>query len=61
MPVIRRAERLVHVPLGDRAYDILIGPGLIARAGAEIAARLKGRRCAVITDENVGAALSRSR
>jgi 3-dehydroquinate synthase len=49
------AERLVHVPLGERAYDILIGPGLIARAGAEIAGRLKGRRAAVITDENVGA------
>lgn len=48
------SERLVHVPLGERAYDILIGPGLIARAGAEIAARLKGRRAAVITDENVG-------
>jgi 3-dehydroquinate synthase len=49
------AERLVHVPLGERAYDILIGPGLIARAGAEIGGRLKGRRAAVITDENVGA------
>jgi 3-dehydroquinate synthase len=47
------SERLVHVPLGERAYDILIGPGLIVRAGAEIAARLKGRRAAVITDENV--------
>ena len=46
--------RVVHVPLGERAYDILIGPGLVARAGAEIAARLKGRRAAVITDENVG-------
>ncbi len=48
------SERLVHVPLGERAYDILIGPGLIARAGAEITARLRGRRAAVITDENVG-------
>ena len=46
-------ECKVHVPLGDRAYDILIGPGLIARAGAEIAARLKGRKAAIITDENV--------
>jgi 3-dehydroquinate synthase len=46
-------ERKVHVPLGERAYDILIGPGLIARAGAEIAARLKGRKAAIITDENV--------
>ncbi|WP_208249566.1 3-dehydroquinate synthase [Rhizobium sp. T1470] len=46
-------ERKVHVPLGERAYDILIGPGLIARAGAEIASRLKGRKAAVITDEHV--------
>ncbi|WP_160011809.1 3-dehydroquinate synthase [Rhizobium sp. 18055] len=46
-------DRKVHVPLGERAYDILIGPGLIARAGAEIASRLKGRKAAIITDENV--------
>src|ERR1700712_920843 len=48
------AARLVHVPLGGRAYDILIGSGLIARAGHEIALRLKGRKAAIITDENVG-------
>jgi 3-dehydroquinate synthase len=47
------AERKVHVPLGARAYDILIGPGLIARAGAQIASRLKGRKAAIITDEHV--------
>ncbi|MBP2443457.1 3-dehydroquinate synthase [Rhizobium leguminosarum] len=47
------AVQMVHVPLGERAYDILIGPGLIARAGAEIASRLKGRKAAIITDENV--------
>ncbi|MBX5183109.1 3-dehydroquinate synthase [Rhizobium sp. NZLR5] len=47
------AVQAVHVPLGERAYDILIGPGLIARAGAEIASRLKGRKAAIITDENV--------
>ncbi|MGO4440854.1 3-dehydroquinate synthase [Rhizobium sp. RAF56] len=47
------AERLVHVPLGERAYDILIGPGLIKRAGDEIAARLKGRKAAIITDVHV--------
>jgi 3-dehydroquinate synthase len=47
-------DRKVHVPLGERAYDILIGPGLIARAGSEIASRLKGRKAAIITDENVG-------
>ena len=47
-------EQLVRVPLGNRSYDILIGPGLIGRAGGEITARLKGRRAAVITDANVG-------
>ncbi|HBF29448.1 3-dehydroquinate synthase [Rhizobium sp.] len=48
------AERLVHVPLGERAYDILIGDGLLARAGGEISSRIKGRKAAIITDENVG-------
>ncbi|MBX8825594.1 3-dehydroquinate synthase [Ochrobactrum sp. SFR4] len=43
----------VHVSLGDRSYDILIGSGLIARAGQEIAARLPGIRAAVVTDENL--------
>ncbi len=46
-------EKLVHVPLGDRAYDILIGPGLIGRAGGEITSRIKGRKVAIVTDENV--------
>jgi 3-dehydroquinate synthase len=45
----------VEVGLGDRAYDILIGPGLRDRAGAEIAARLPGIRAAIVTDANVAA------
>jgi 3-dehydroquinate synthase len=50
------AERRVTVPvaLGARGYDILIGPGLIEAAGAEIAARLPGVRAAIVTDANVG-------
>ncbi|AZO11288.1 MULTISPECIES: 3-dehydroquinate synthase [unclassified Mesorhizobium] len=46
----------VEVGLGDRAYDILIGPGLLSDAGTEIARRLPGTRAAIITDENVAAA-----
>ena len=46
----------VEVGLGDRAYDILIGPGLLARSGAEIAKRLPGIRTAIVTDDNVAAA-----
>jgi 3-dehydroquinate synthase len=34
----------------------LIGPGLLARAGEEIALRLSGTRAAIVTDENVAAA-----
>lgn len=45
----------VEVGLGDRAYDILIGSGLIARAGETISARLPGTRVAIVTDENVAA------
>jgi 3-dehydroquinate synthase len=43
----------VLVELGARSYDILIGDGLIGRAGAEIAARLPGVRAAIVTDENL--------
>ncbi|TKZ20644.1 3-dehydroquinate synthase [Shimia litoralis] len=45
----------VHVGLGDRAYDIHIGPGLLARAGELIAPMLARPRVCVVTDENVAA------
>ena len=44
----------VHVPLGDRAYDVRIGPGLLERAGAEIAPLLHRPRVCVVTDATVG-------
>ena len=43
----------VHVALGDRAYDIHIGPGLLANAAEYITPFLKRRRVAVVTDENI--------
>ena len=43
----------VHVPLGDRAYDVCIGPGLLTRAGAEIAPLLTRPRVFVVTEERV--------
>ncbi len=43
----------VHVPLGARAYDVRIGPGLIDRAGAEIAPLLARPRLCIVTDETV--------
>ncbi|AWB48571.1 3-dehydroquinate synthase [Gemmobacter aquarius] len=45
----------VAVDLGLRSYEVRIGPGLIGRAGAEIAPLLKRRKVAVVTDETVAA------
>jgi len=46
---------LVRVDLPGRAYDIHIGPGLLAEAGDLIAPLLSQPRVTVITDENVAA------
>ncbi len=43
----------VRVALGERSYDVRIGTGLLARAGAEISPLLRRRRVAVLTDETV--------
>jgi shikimate kinase/3-dehydroquinate synthase len=45
--------REVVVNLGQRAYRILIGSGLIESAGAHVAALAPGARCAIVTDANV--------
>lgn len=44
---------IVPVDLGARSYEVRIGPGLIDRAGAEIAPLLRRPRVAVVTDETV--------
>lgn len=46
---------VVHVPLGDRAYDVVIGPGLLAEAGTLIAPLLPRPRVAVVTETRVAA------
>ena len=45
--------RRVPVALDDRSYDILIGDGLIGRAGALVRPVLPGNRVIVVTDETV--------
>ncbi len=51
-------ENVTRVPvrLGERAYEILIGDGLIERAGVELARVLPGARAAIVTDKNVAGA-----
>ena len=41
------------VGLGARAYDVMIGPGLLSRAAQLIDTRLGPAKCAIVTDENV--------
>jgi 3-dehydroquinate synthase len=51
--VVNGAPAVVPIALGDRAYDILIGPGLLAEPGAW--SGLPKARCAVIvTNTTVG-------
>jgi 3-dehydroquinate synthase len=47
------AMRKVDVPLGARAYSILIGPGLIDTAGYEIGRIAPEANCAIVTDAHV--------
>jgi 3-dehydroquinate synthase len=44
---------VVDVALGDRAYDIVIGRGVLASLGARVAALRPGARAAIVTDEYV--------
>jgi 3-dehydroquinate synthase len=48
-------RRKVRVALGTRSYDVLIGPGLAAEAGALVAAATSARRCAIVTDRHLEA------
>ncbi len=43
----------VDLALGQRSYQILVGSGLIERAGQELGAVLTTKRCFVVTDETV--------
>jgi 3-dehydroquinate synthase len=45
-------ERL-RVALGERAYDIVVGPRLIEQAGVEILPLMRRRHAVVVTDETV--------
>ncbi|WP_170331314.1 3-dehydroquinate synthase [Ruegeria arenilitoris] len=48
-------HQTVHVELGERSYDVEIGPNLLEQAGARIAPLLPRPKVAVVTDNNVGA------
>ncbi len=48
-------HQTVHVELGERSYDVEIGPDLLSQSGVMIAPLLNRPKVAVLTDENVAA------
>ena len=52
-PLKHSADITVDVALGDRAYDIVIGRGVLQSLGARVAALRPGARAAIVTDEFV--------
>lgn len=47
------ASQRLRVELGTRGYDIVVGGGLLANAGALMAPVLRQKRVVIVTDENV--------
>lgn len=43
----------LHVPMGERSYDIFIGDGAISHAGSLIKDVIKAPRAIIVTDENI--------
>ncbi len=43
----------INVALGERSYDILMGTGLLEKAGEQIKSLRPAAKCSIVTDENV--------
>ncbi len=56
MPTPDSTVRTVHVPLGERAYDIVIAPDAIDKAGEFLKSLFPGARFGILTDFNVAEA-----
>src|SRR3954464_13409973 len=52
-PLKNSASVTVDVGLGERAYDIVIGRGVLAQLGGRVAELRPGARAAIVTDEYV--------
>jgi len=52
-PLKQPEQILVEVSLGERAYDIVIGRGVLQSLGARIAALRPGARTVIVTDRTV--------
>ena len=52
-PVLAADSSIVHVPLGPRGYDVIIGRGALADLGERISALKPGAAVAIATDSTV--------
>ncbi len=52
-PTQQAQNRIVNVPLGERAYDIIIGKGLLEGAGERLKTMFARRRFGIVTDSEV--------
>lgn len=51
-------DHRIHIDLGTRSYDVLVGRGLLADTGAHISEAIGGKSsgaCVIVSDTNVGA------
>jgi shikimate kinase/3-dehydroquinate synthase len=48
------APKRLPVALAERGYDVVVGPGLLGRAGGLVAGVLPGRKLVLVTDAAVG-------
>ena len=53
MNLIEHGIETLHVPMGERSYDIFIGEGGITHAGDILRDILRAPRAVIVTDENV--------
>ena len=53
MPIMTAERQRLRVELGARAYDIVVGAGLIATAGHEIRPLMRRPHAVVVSDDNV--------
>lgn len=52
-PTPGQGREAVHVELGARSYDVIVGAGLLREAGRHMAPLLPGRSAVVVTDRTV--------
>src|SRR4051812_25786945 len=50
-------QHVIRVALADAPYDVRVGPGLLARAGEQIAGLTPSRRAMLVSDSNVAGRL----